>query len=157
VTLEELRNTIQASDAELEVGLRNAKVLNLNGKLRPLPASSLADILVTALLTIASRGLPRPPRPIPLRELTTHLEDDFQVAPAVMEQVAGWYGVVSGEGKGQMWEADVKAIVADIGIGMLRRSNVSDLSGVHRSDRERNISGAVGGATISRQLERASG
>ncbi|KAG9088727.1 hypothetical protein FRC06_001904 [Ceratobasidium sp. 370] len=121
VTLENLRSTVQASDTELEAGLRKAKVLNLNGTLRPLPATQLADILVTILLTIASRGLPRPPNPIPLGELITHLEDDFQHSPAVVEQVASWYGVVSGRGEKQIWEADVKAIVGDIGIGLLRR------------------------------------
>ncbi|KAG8746962.1 hypothetical protein FRC10_002761 [Ceratobasidium sp. 414] len=123
VTLESLRATVQASDTELEDGLRKAKVLNLNGTLRPLPATYLAEILVTTLLTIASRGLPRPPKPIPLGELMVHLEDDFQHSPAVVEQVATWYGIVSGKGDKQTWEADIKGIVGDIGIGLLRRQD----------------------------------
>ncbi|KAG8720777.1 hypothetical protein FRC08_018236 [Ceratobasidium sp. 394] len=121
VTLENLRSTVQASDTELEAGLRKAKVLNLNGTLRPLPASQLAEMLVTTLLTIASRGLPRPPNPIPLSDLTAHLEDDFQYSPAVVKQVASWYGVVSGKGSEPIWEADIKAIVGDIGIWLLRK------------------------------------
>lgn len=127
MTLDELRNIVQASDAELEAGLRKAKVLNLNGTLRPLPASSQLDVLVTLLLTITSRGLPRPPRPIPLQELINHLEDDFQVTPGVTEHIAGWYGVVGGSEGSRMWEADVKSIVADIGIGLLRKNTVSGL------------------------------
>ncbi|KAG8705774.1 hypothetical protein FRC09_002767 [Ceratobasidium sp. 395] len=125
VTLEDLRSTVQASDTELEAGLRKAKVLNLGGTLRPLPASNLSDFLVTTLLTIASRGLPRPPNPIPLHELTTHLEDDFQIPSDVMVQVASWYGVVSSKGSKQMWEPDIKAIVADIGVGLLRKEDDS--------------------------------
>lgn len=124
VTLEDLRNLIQASDAELEVGLRKAKILNLNGTLRPLPPTRLMDILVQTLVTVASRGLPIPPKPIPLQELCTHMEDDFQTSPAVMEQIAGWYGSLSESGSREKWQADIKAIVTEVGIGLLRDDQI---------------------------------
>lgn len=143
MTLEDLRNIVQASDAELEAGLRKAKVLNLNGTLRPLPASSLLDVLVTLLLTITSRGLPRPPRPIPLQELINHLDDDFQVNPAVTEHIASWYGIVDGAEGSRMWEADVKSIVGDIGIGLLRKNAVSGLLGFAVTDSEPSIRSLV--------------
>ncbi|QRV93859.1 sister chromatid cohesion protein [Ceratobasidium sp. AG-Ba] len=117
VTFEDLRSIVQASDTELESGLRKSKILNLNGTLRPLPPTRLLDILVLTLVTIASQGLPEPPKPIPLRELSTHMEDDFQTSPAVMEQLASWYGCIS---KDNMWEMDVKAVVAEVGVGLLR-------------------------------------
>ncbi|KAF8756959.1 Sister chromatid cohesion protein Dcc1 [Rhizoctonia solani] len=122
VTLDELRNIVQASDSELEDGLRKARVLNLGGTLRPLPISSLTEILVTLLLTIGSTGLPRPPKPIPLVKLIQNIEDEFQVNPDVMEHIASWYGTVNGEGDKRMWEADMKAIVGEIGVGILRRA-----------------------------------
>ncbi|CAE7206119.1 unnamed protein product [Rhizoctonia solani] len=122
VTLDELRDLVQASDLELEEGLRKAKILNLSGTLRPLPASSLTEILVTLLLTIASTGLPRPPKPIPLLKLIQNIEDEFQVNPDIMEHIASWYGVVTGKGDKRMWQADIKAIIGDIGVGILRRA-----------------------------------
>ncbi|QRV79191.1 sister chromatid cohesion protein [Ceratobasidium sp. AG-Ba] len=117
VTFEDLRSIVQASDTELESGLRKSKILNLNGTLRPLPPTRLLDILVLTLVTIASQGLPEPPKPIPLRQLCTHMEDDFQTSPAVMEQLASWYGSIS---KDNMWIMDVKAVVAEVGVGLLR-------------------------------------
>ncbi|KEP54434.1 sister chromatid cohesion protein DCC1 [Rhizoctonia solani 123E] len=122
MTLDELRNIVQASDSELEEGLRKARILNLAGTLRPLPTSSLTEILVTLLLTIASTGLPRPPKPIPLLKLMQNIEDEFQVNPDVMEHIASWYGVITGKGDKRMWEADIKAIIGEIGVGILRRS-----------------------------------
>ncbi|CAE6419810.1 unnamed protein product [Rhizoctonia solani] len=122
MTLDELRNIIQASDSELEEGLRKARILNLGGTLRPLPMSSLTEILVTLLLTIASTGLPRPPKPIPLVKLVQNIEDEFQVNPDVMEHIAIWYGTISGEGDKRMWDADMKAIIGEIGVGILRRA-----------------------------------
>ncbi|KDN49775.1 hypothetical protein RSAG8_01840, partial [Rhizoctonia solani AG-8 WAC10335] len=122
VTLGDLRSIVQASDAELEEGLRKARILNLAGTLRPLPTSSLTEILVTLLLTIASTGLPRPPKPIPLLKLAQNIEDEFQVNPDVMEHIASWYGVITGKGDIRMWEADMKAIIGEIGIGILRRT-----------------------------------
>ncbi|KAG8728721.1 hypothetical protein FRC11_010341 [Ceratobasidium sp. 423] len=122
VTLGELRNIVQASDNELEEGLRKAKILNLGGTLRPLPSSSLTEILVTLLLTIVSTGLPRPPKPIPLVKLMQNIEDEFQVNPDVMEHIASWYGIITGEDEKRMWEADIKAIIGEIGVGILRRA-----------------------------------
>ncbi|CAE6401006.1 unnamed protein product [Rhizoctonia solani] len=122
VTLNELRNIVQASDSELKEGLRKARILNLAGTLRPLPSSSLTEILVTLLLTIASTGLPRPPKPIPLVKLMQNIEDEFQVNPDVMEHIATWYGVITGEGEKRIWEADMKAIIGEIGVGILRRT-----------------------------------
>ncbi|KAJ1304701.1 hypothetical protein OPQ81_005840 [Rhizoctonia solani] len=122
VTLNELRNIVQASDSELEEGLRKARVLDLGGTLRPLPASGLTEILVTLLLTIASTGLPRPPKPIPLVKLMQNIEDEFQVNPDVMEHIANWYGIITGENDKRMWEADIKAIIGEIGVGILRRA-----------------------------------
>ncbi|CAE6438352.1 unnamed protein product [Rhizoctonia solani] len=122
MTLDELRNIVQASDSELEEGLRKARILNLAGTLRPLPTSSLTEILVTLLLTIASTGLPRPPKPIPLLKLMQNIEDEFQVNPDVMEHIASWYGVITGKDDKRMWEADMKAIIGEIGVGILRRA-----------------------------------
>lgn len=122
VTFEELRNVVQASDAELEDGLRKARVLNLGGTLRPLPLASLNEILVTTLLTIASTGLPRPPNPIPLDRLMQNLEDEFQVDSAIVEHIVDWYGTIAGTGKDRKWEADMEAIVGEIGVGLLRRA-----------------------------------
>lgn len=55
-----------------------------------------------------------------MHDLVTALEDDHEIRRSVVEQVMGWFGVVS-DGR---WKMDVGATVKEVGLGILRAFKV---------------------------------
>ena len=143
-TYEDARSIIQASDAELDKGLRERRVLILNGQpgvawitwdfrltskvsllaltgeLRPIARSHLTTILELILTNLVSLSLPHTAAPI--ATLLSALEDDHDIRRVVSRQVLGWFGRVD-EGKAT-WEMDVDAVIREVGLGILRAYRV---------------------------------
>ncbi|KAI8975859.1 sister chromatid cohesion protein Dcc1 [Trametes punicea] len=124
VTYEEARVTIQASDAELDKGLRDRRVLILKGELRPIAPSHLTTILELLLTNLVSLSLLYTAAPV--STLLTALEDEHEIRRDVARQVMTWFGRISEQSsKDETWEMDADAVVREVGLGILR---------VHRDD-----------------------
>ncbi|RPD63626.1 hypothetical protein L227DRAFT_591615 [Lentinus tigrinus ALCF2SS1-6] len=115
-TYEDAQGAIQASDAELDKGLRDRRVLILNGELRPIARSHLTTILELILTNLVSLSLPHAAAPI--ATLLSALEDEHDIRRAVSRQVLKWFGRVD-EYRGT-WEMDVDAVIREVGLGLLR-------------------------------------
>ncbi|TRM67715.1 sister chromatid cohesion protein Dcc1 [Schizophyllum amplum] len=114
VTYQAVRNSVQASDAELDRGLRDRRILQLNGELRPTSPSYLLRLLELILNQLVAHSLK--PDAAPLDTLTTALADADDVPRAVSGQVLSWFGTIA-DGK---WTMDASALVREIGLGILR-------------------------------------
>ncbi|KAH8093963.1 sister chromatid cohesion protein Dcc1 [Cristinia sonorae] len=130
-TYDDARETLQASQVELDRGLRERRVLIIDGtlllcspatihsavysgELRPIAPSYLTTILELLLNYLVSLSLPHSAAPV--SELTTSLEDDHEIKAKVSKQVMAWFGDVD-DG---LWVMDVKGVVREIGLGILR-------------------------------------
>ncbi|KAI0666542.1 sister chromatid cohesion protein Dcc1 [Trametes maxima] len=121
-TYEDARATIQASDAELDRGLRDRRILILKGELRPLALSHLTTILELLLTNLVSLSLPHTAAPV--SPLLAALEDDHDIRREVARQVMAWFGRIAPDGSGsEKWEMDVNAVVKEVGLGILRTHN----------------------------------
>ncbi|KDQ53546.1 hypothetical protein JAAARDRAFT_197354 [Jaapia argillacea MUCL 33604] len=123
LTLEDARREIQASEYELERGLRDRRILQINGTLRPLRPSSLTTILTLLLNTLVSLSLPHSAAPVD--ELTITLLEEHEIRREVCRQVMLWFGQITperttGEKKEEKWSMDVESVVKEIGLGILR-------------------------------------
>ncbi|RDX45608.1 hypothetical protein OH76DRAFT_1387628 [Lentinus brumalis] len=115
-TYEDARSTIQASDAELDKGLRDRRILILDGELRPIARSHLTTILELILTNLVSLSLPHTAAPI--ATLVSALEHEHDIRSAVSRQVFSWFGRVD-ENRGT-WDMDVDAVIREVGLGILR-------------------------------------
>ncbi|TBU30244.1 sister chromatid cohesion protein Dcc1 [Dichomitus squalens] len=113
---DDARAMIQASDAELDKGLRDRRVLMLNGELRPIAPSHLTTILELLLTNLVSLSLSHTAAPI--LTLTSSLEDEHDIKRDVSRQVMSWFGRFD-EDAGT-WEMDVNAVIREVGLGILR-------------------------------------
>jgi len=117
-TYEDIREAIQASDAELNKIIRESYILRINGYLRPLPLPSLTHILVLILTSITSSGLSS--ASVPVQNLLRTLNQEHEVPNHIALQVMEWFGPVSGgSGVGGKWKMDAKQVVRQVGIGVL--------------------------------------
>ncbi|WWC62793.1 uncharacterized protein I303_105390 [Kwoniella dejecticola CBS 10117] len=121
-TRDQLNSVIQASDEELERGLRDRNVIEVDGKMLLLPPKELKELLsiILSLLTIHNTG-PSTPNIAPSRQLISSLEDDHEVSPAITERVLRLFGHISPDQdeNGLNWKCDIKRIVKCIGNGLL--------------------------------------
>lgn len=113
----DVKNILQASDAELEAGLKNRHILVLKNELRPLETGFLNSILELLLNALVSVSSPLDAAPIP--DLTETLQCDHEIAPEVTRQVMSWFGSITGPPKEEKWNVNVRTIVRQIGIGLL--------------------------------------
>ncbi|KAL0949471.1 hypothetical protein HGRIS_009524 [Hohenbuehelia grisea] len=119
MTYAEARATVQASEVELERGLREKRVLVLNGRLRPLAPALLRTILELLLNLLAAQGhSATSSTPIRAEELVGALADEHEVSRAVSTQVMGWFGTL--DTREDRWTPDLSAIVREIGLAVLR-------------------------------------
>ncbi|EIN11786.1 hypothetical protein PUNSTDRAFT_131939 [Punctularia strigosozonata HHB-11173 SS5] len=110
------KHDIQASDEELDIGLRKAHILTLKGQLRPITDAHLLTILELLLNTLVVLSVPHDSAPV--EDLSAALQDEHDIPRHVSEQVMGWFGTLdSNAGK---WNMDVDAVVRQIGIALLR-------------------------------------
>ncbi|KAI9572170.1 sister chromatid cohesion protein Dcc1 [Boletus coccyginus] len=113
-TYEQARGEIQASDSELRLGLKERRILVLDGYLRPIVPVHLSTILELLLNYLILLRLSHEATPVD--DLVSALADDHDVPRDVSNQVMSWFGQVE-EGT---WKMDVNAVVAEIGSGILR-------------------------------------
>jgi len=106
--------TLQASDAELDRGLKERRILILHGHLRPIAPSYLITVLELLLTHLVSLSLP--PEAASVSKLSDALEEGYEVRREVCEQVMAWFGEI----KNEMWNMDVNATVKEVGLGILR-------------------------------------
>ncbi|CAL1707413.1 unnamed protein product [Somion occarium] len=114
LTLEDAREILQASDAEISQGLKSRRVLILKGELRPIAPSYLTQILELLLNHLVSTSIPH--QAAPLVALSSALETDHEIRRDVSEQVMAWFGQID-DG---IWKLDVNATVKEVGLGILR-------------------------------------
>ncbi|KAH9910634.1 sister chromatid cohesion protein Dcc1 [Fomitopsis serialis] len=113
-TYEKARAMLQASDAELDQGLKKRRVLILNGELRPISPTYLNAILELLLTHLVSLSLPHDSAS--MDALCCALQDGYDVRKDVCKQVMAWFGnIIDGE-----WCMDKTAVVREIGLGLLR-------------------------------------
>ncbi|WVN90556.1 uncharacterized protein L203_105795 [Cryptococcus depauperatus CBS 7841] len=111
-TKEQLQSVIQASDEELEEGLRERNVVEVDGKMLLLPPAELKELLtiVLCLLTVHAGASSSAPTEALISSLEEH-----DVSPSLSAAVLGLFGEVQGD----LWIADVERIVKQVGMGLL--------------------------------------
>ncbi|KAF8195807.1 sister chromatid cohesion protein Dcc1, partial [Mycena galopus ATCC 62051] len=109
------RATIQASDAELARGLRQQRILDIHGALRPIAPPYLATILETILNLLVSQSMSS--HAVPVEDVVATLADENEISRAVSVQVMAWFGEINGG----VWMMDVEGVIREIGLGILRQ------------------------------------
>lgn len=112
------RATIQASDAELARGLRQQRILDIHGALRPIAPGYLTSILETILNLLVSQSIV--PRAVPVEDVAATLADENEISRPVSTQVMTWFGDIN-DG---VWTMDVEGVLREIGLGILRQYKV---------------------------------
>ncbi|KAJ7590906.1 sister chromatid cohesion protein Dcc1 [Mycena floridula] len=117
LTYKDAQSIIQASDAELECGLKEKHILNINGKygLRFIAPEYLNQIieLILTLLVSQSQSFDS----VVVEQLTSALADDHEIPRAVSTQIMSWFGELS-QGR---WKTNLPSIMKEIGLGILRQ------------------------------------
>ncbi|KAF9446941.1 hypothetical protein P691DRAFT_803234 [Macrolepiota fuliginosa MF-IS2] len=114
---QDAKSEIQASDTELERGLKEKRILIINGFLRPISKDYLQNLLEIVLNLLVSLALPHDK--VPLDDLVSTLTEDHEVPRTVSIQLMAWFGEI-GESEGK-WKMDVGAVLKEVGIGILRQ------------------------------------
>ncbi|KAF8913973.1 sister chromatid cohesion protein Dcc1 [Gymnopilus junonius] len=114
LTYKEAKEQIQASDAELDRGLRERRILIINNELRPIAHSFLNRLLELELNLLVSLSMKH--TSVSVEDLCSTLSDDHDVPRTVSTQVMSWFGVIT-EGR---WKMDVEGVVKEVGLGILR-------------------------------------
>ncbi|KAG9316366.1 sister chromatid cohesion protein Dcc1 [Chiua virens] len=113
-TYEHARGEIQASEAELRQGLEERRILVLDGCLRPVAPAHLNTILELLLNYLVSLSLSHDAAPVD--DLVSALVDDHEVPREVSNQIMSWFGQI----EANTWKMDVNAVIAEIGLGIIR-------------------------------------
>lgn len=113
-TYQDARELIQASDAELNRGLRERRILNINGNLRPISLTYLNQLLELVLNLLVS--LSQPHTGASVEDISSALADGHEVSRVVSTQVMSWFGGIH-QGK---WSIDVDCMIREVGLGILR-------------------------------------
>lgn len=111
---DQARSEIQASEAEFSRGLKDRRILVLEGQLRPIAPAHLSTILELLLNYLISLSLSH--QAAVVEELVSVLDDEHEIPRAVSNQVTSWFGDVQ-EG---LWKMDADAVIRELGIGILR-------------------------------------
>lgn len=114
LTYEEARDVLQASDLELARGLKQRRILIIDGALRPISRSYLTAILEFLLTALVANSLSH--ESAPEDELLAVLEHDHEVKRDVARQVMAWFGEI----RNGRWKMDVDATVKEVGLGILK-------------------------------------
>ena len=123
--LADIKSELQASDVELEAGLRDMHILVLNGELRPMTPAYLNNVLELILNALVSLKLSSEGAPIV--DVTETLCSDHEISPDVSKQVMSWFGSVypsSSSSHPGTWTMDIVAVVRQLGIGILSAHRV---------------------------------
>ncbi|KAG1862584.1 sister chromatid cohesion protein Dcc1 [Suillus subalutaceus] len=119
---EQARREIQASEAEFVRGLKERRILVLEGQLRPIAPAHLSTILELLLNYLISLSLSHLAAAI--EELVSALADEHEIPRAVSNQVISWFGDV----KEGLWKMDADAVIRGLGVGILRHHRHNPIS-----------------------------
>ncbi|KNZ81511.1 Sister chromatid cohesion protein DCC1 [Termitomyces sp. J132] len=114
ITYNDALHTIQASDMELDDGLKNRHILNINGELRLIAPAYLDHLLELFLNGLVALSLSHESASV--EALSSSLADDHEVPRSISTQVMSWFGEIE-DGK---WKMDVSALTKEVGLGILR-------------------------------------
>ncbi|GLB33888.1 putative sister chromatid cohesion protein Dcc1 [Lyophyllum shimeji] len=114
ITYDDALRTIQASDIEIDLGLKSRHILIINGELRPISRPYLDRLLELILNVLIALSLPH--NSAPVEALSSSLADEHDVPRTVSTQVMSWFGTMQ-HGK---WKMDVNALIKEVGLGVLR-------------------------------------
>lgn len=118
-TYNQVRGLVQASDVELERGLREKRVLQMDGYLQPLPSTELTKIISYILTLIPKHSWS--PAGVPLAKLTSELLYEYEVPKTITRQVCEWFGLVEGDEGKEKWVIDQEKVVTEVGLGVLQK------------------------------------
>ncbi|KAG2132008.1 sister chromatid cohesion protein Dcc1 [Suillus bovinus] len=110
------------SDAEFFRGLKERRILVLEGQLRPIAPAHLSTILELLLNYLISLSLSH--QAAAVEELVSVLADEHEIPRAVSNQVISWFGDVH-EG---LWKMDADAVIRELGVGILRHHRHNPIS-----------------------------
>ncbi|KAG0706126.1 sister chromatid cohesion protein Dcc1 [Suillus ampliporus] len=119
---EQARSEIQASEAEFSRGLKERRILVLDGQLRPIAPAHLSTTLELLLNYLISLSLSY--QAAAVEELVSVLADAHEIPRAVSNQVISWFGDV----KEGLWKMDADAVIRELGIGILRHHRHNPIS-----------------------------
>ncbi|KAL5523641.1 hypothetical protein ACEPAG_7814 [Sanghuangporus baumii] len=115
--LKDVKSELQASDAELKIGLSDMRILVLNGELRLMTPGYLNRVLELILNTLVS--LSRSSDDAPILNIVETIQSDHEISSDVSRQVMSWFGRIDSSMNAETWIMDVDAVVRQIGIGIL--------------------------------------
>ncbi|KAG8919857.1 hypothetical protein FRC01_001066 [Tulasnella sp. 417] len=118
-TYNQVRGLVQASDAELERGLREKRVLQMDGYLQSLPPNELTKIISYILTLIPKHAWS--PAAVPLAKLSSELLYEYEVPKTVTRQVCEWFGLLEGDEGKEKWLIDQQKVVTEVGLGVLQK------------------------------------
>ncbi|WWC88665.1 uncharacterized protein L201_003578 [Kwoniella dendrophila CBS 6074] len=120
-TKDQMMSIIQSSEIELEQGLKDRNVIEVEGKMLYLPPKELKELLsiILSLLTIHQVNTEK--RNIALsKPIINSLEHDHEVDSSISKQVLSLYGKITiNDEEEEIWEANTKRILKEIGNGLL--------------------------------------
>ncbi|KAF9222542.1 hypothetical protein BS17DRAFT_708355 [Gyrodon lividus] len=140
------QSEIQASESEFNISLKERRVLVLDGCLRPISPAHLSTILELLLNYLTSLSLSHEAAPV--EELVSSLADDHEIPREVSNQIISWFGVV----KEGTWKMDVDAVVAEIGLGIIRHYKHDPIVETELMTKWKNAVGDAFEAAVSLQL-----
>ncbi|WWC70958.1 uncharacterized protein I206_104910 [Kwoniella pini CBS 10737] len=120
-TRDQLNSVIQASDEELEIGLKERNVIEFQGKMLLLPPKELKELLsiILSLLTIHNFG-PGKLNLSPSKPIIECLENDHEISNEIIKEVLKLFGELSKKDEEEeIWKANIKKIIKEIGNGLL--------------------------------------
>ena len=129
--LQDVKAELQTSDAELEVGLREMRVLVLNGELRPITLGYLNTILELILNTLVLLSASTDDASV--LDIIDTLQADHDISPDVSRQVMSWFGTINSSSRSETWNMDVDAVVRQLGLGILSVYRVCHSSGFSKT------------------------
>ncbi|KAL0576923.1 Ctf8p and Ctf18p associating protein [Marasmius crinis-equi] len=116
------KNTIQASTVELERGLRDKRILDVNGELRPIAPAYLSHIIELILNSLVSNAIDHTAASV--ENLCTILSENHEVPRLISTQVMSWFGNIQ-DGH---WRMDVQSVIREAGLSVLKSHQTSPIS-----------------------------
>ncbi|KIY49279.1 hypothetical protein FISHEDRAFT_41449, partial [Fistulina hepatica ATCC 64428] len=120
LTYDAVLTLIQASNGEIERGLEERRILNVNGNMRRIAPDHLTHIIELTLTLLASLSLSHSSASV--ERLTTAMADSHEIPRLISTQVLGWFGKIQ-DGK---WCMDVDKMMREAGLGLLRQHRLHD-------------------------------
>ncbi|WVQ65574.1 uncharacterized protein L199_003752 [Kwoniella botswanensis] len=121
-TRDQLSSVIQCSEEELEKGLKERNVIEVNGKMLLLPPKELKELLSIVLSLLTIHSLDPTNSNIALSQpILEALQDDHDVDTSISTEVLKLFGTLPNEdgAEEETWKADIKRIIREIGTGLL--------------------------------------